>query len=287
MKANRKISRRSFLKKSMYYSLGTIGALGVSGAYSRWIEPYSIETTTITIKIPHLPVVFEGFRICHFSDLHLGFHLEAKDLETVVEQIQSLKPDCICFTGDLFDHHSTGVSETTRYLSKLEASYGKYAVLGNHDNWGNRESVNRVLTKSGFTILHNENRQIKKQSDSIYMVGVDDPWVGGADILRALNGVPKNTCNILLAHEPDFADEFCQHPIDLQLSGHSHGGQVQVPFIGALHTPPHAKKYIDGLYQVENSSMQVYTTRGIGMTRMPIRFNCRPELVLITLKPSK
>lgn len=283
-RVDRLVSRRSFIKKTMYYTLGIVGSIGLSGVYSRWVEPHFIETTHIDISLPGLPKSFHDFRICHFSDLHLGFSIEVSDLPSLVELIQSNHPDCICFTGDLFDKDLSGVSKTAKYLSQLDAPYGKYAVLGNHDNWGNRESVQSVWRKANFKILHNKHDLLRKQTDSLYIAGVDDPWVGKPDIQKALKGIPKDACTILLAHEPDFADEFSRFPIDLQLSGHSHGGQVRIPLIGALYTPPYSSKYPNGLYQVPNTPLQVYTTRGIGMTRLPLRFNCRPELTMITLK---
>lgn len=283
-RADRLVSRRNFMKKTMYYTLGIVGSISLSGAYSRWIEPYFIETTNIDISLPNLPKSFHGFRICHFSDLHLGFFLKVDDLPSLIKLIQSNNPDCICFTGDLFDKDLSDISKTAKYLSQLDVPFGKYAVLGNHDNWGNRKSVQRVWRKANFTILDNKYDHLNIQTDSIYIAGVDDPWVGKPDIQKAIKGIPEDACTILLAHEPDFADEFSQYPIDLQLSGHSHGGQVRIPLIGSLYTPPHSSKYPNGLYQVQNTRLQVYTTRGIGMTRLPIRFNCRPELTMITLK---
>lgn len=167
--------------------------------------------------------------------------------------------------------------------SQLRAPFGQFAVLGNHDAFGTRKVVTKGLTQSGFHVLHNEHIVLTQGTDKLYIAGIDDPWVGKADIAQALLHIPEEACTILLAHEPDFADDFCKLPIDLQLSGHSHGGQVRLPFVGALYTPPHGSKYSSGLYQLPNSQLQVYTTRGIGVTRMPVRFNCRPELTVITL----
>ncbi|WP_169818278.1 metallophosphoesterase [Shimazuella kribbensis] len=271
------------MKKSLQFVIGMAGTMGLSSIYVHWVEPYLIETSHISIVLPNLPKAFEGFRICHFSDLHLGFYMEPEKLASVVKRIKKSSPDLICFTGDLFDHEPVEISKTIDYLAQLEAPFGKNAVLGNHDNWGNRRSVHKVLQKAGFSVLHNFHKVIRKQSDDLYIAGVDDPWVGDGNIQQAMKGIPKDACTILLAHEPDFADEFSFYPIDLQLSGHSHGGQVRLPLIGALYTPPHSHKYSSGLYQV-NSKLQVYTTRGLGITRYPIRLNCRPEITMITLK---
>ncbi|MFC4075977.1 metallophosphoesterase [Salinithrix halophila] len=279
------INRRTFLKKSLQYVLGFIGSVGLPSVYAYQVEPYWIQTKHIDISLPRLPEAFRGFRICQFSDIHLGYHFGLENLSSLVEQIQTVHADVICFTGDLFDRETVDVSETARHFSQLNAPYGKIAVLGNHDNWGNREAVNRVLKTADFQVLHNTHVPLRKEGEVLFLAGVDDPWVGKPDITSALRGIPEESCTILLAHEPDFADEYSRYPIDLQLSGHSHGGQIQLPWVGPLYTPPHSSKYPDGLYTVQNRRLQVYTTRGIGMTRAPVRFNCRPELTVITLNP--
>ncbi len=278
------MSRRTFLKKSMQLTLGLMGAASLSGVYSRLIEPYWIEVKHVEVKLPKLPASYNSFRIVHFSDLHLGFHSNPEHLSELVEQIRQVKPDVICFTGDLLDHSTAFIPEAIAFLSKLRAPFGQFAVLGNHDAFGNRRAVTNGLAQAGFHVLDNKNVALTKGKTPIYMAGVDDPWVGNPNINRALKGIPDGSCTVLLAHEPDFADEYTRYPVDLQLSGHSHGGQVRIPFIGALYTPPYGSKYTNGLYHVPNSNLQVYTTRGVGMTRIPVRFNCRPELTVITLK---
>ncbi|OMD62547.1 metallophosphoesterase [Paenibacillus odorifer] len=277
------ISRRQFLQKSAQVTLGLLGTAGASGIYSHWIEPYWLEIKYVDITLPRLPPAFDKFRIVHFSDLHQGVYSKPQALTELAQQIQHVKPDLICFTGDLLDHSADYISEAVALCSQLRAPFGQFAVLGNHDAFGTRKVVTKGLTQSGFHVLHNEHIVLTQGTDKLYIAGIDDPWVGKADIAQALLHIPEEACTILLAHEPDFADDFCKLPIDLQLSGHSHGGQVRLPFVGALYTPPHGNKYSSGLYQLPNSQLQVYTTRGIGVTRMPVRFNCRPELTVITL----
>ncbi|KTD84064.1 metallophosphoesterase [Paenibacillus etheri] len=278
------ISRRQFLKKSAQVSLGLLGTAGATGIYSHWVEPYWLEVKYIDIKLPLLPPTFDRFRIVHFSDLHLGVYTKSEALIELVQQIQHAGPDLICFTGDLLDHSVDYISEAVDLCSQLRAPFGQYAVLGNHDAFGTRKAVTKGLAQSGFHVLHNEHIVLKKDAEALYLAGVDDPWVGKADIHQALRHIPDKACTLLLAHEPDFADEYSHLPIDLQLSGHSHGGQVRLPLVGALYTPPYGSKYSSGLYQLPDSRLQVYTTHGIGVTRMPIRFNCRPEVTVITLR---
>ncbi|MCR8658660.1 metallophosphoesterase [Paenibacillus endoradicis] len=277
------ISRRQFLKKSMQLGIGLVGLASLSGVYTRYVEPNWIDTNAIEVKIAHLPASFDQLRMVHFSDLHLGIHSNSEYLKHLMVKIQRLKPDLICFTGDLLDHSASYISEAVSLFSQLEAPLGQYAVIGNHDAFGNRKAVTKGLAKAGFQLLHNEHIELIRGQDRLYIAGIDDPWVGKPDIEQALLHIPSEACTILLAHEPDFADEYGQLPIDLQLSGHSHGGQVRVPLIGALYTPPYGSKYPNGLYQIANSRLQVYTTRGVGTTRLPVRFNCRPEISVITL----
>ncbi|MGO4694552.1 metallophosphoesterase [Paenibacillus sp. 2TAB26] len=281
------MSRRTFLKKSLHVTLGLMGTAGLSGVYSHLVEPYWIEVKQVKVAIPKLPASFNSFRIVHFSDLHLGFHSKPELLTELAEQVRQAKPDLICFTGDLLDQSTAYMPEAVAFLSKLsklQAPFGQYAVLGNHDAFGNRRAVTMGLSKAGFHVLDNQHVPLTKGSAQLYIAGVDDPMVGHPNIDQALQGIPDGSSTILLAHEPDFADEYARYPVDLQLSGHSHGGQVRIPLVGALYTPPYGSKYTAGLYQVPSSKLQVYTTRGIGMTRIPVRFHCRPELTVLTLK---
>lgn len=278
------MSRRTFLKRSIQVTLGLVASTSLSGAYSRWIEPYWTQIEHVEVRLAKLPSNFDSFRIVHFSDLHMGFHTKPEQLKELTELIRLAKPDIICFTGDLLDHSTAYIQEAVAFLSKLRAPYGQYAVLGNHDAFGNRRAVTKGLAQAGFEVLDNKHVALQKEAAQLCIAGVDDPWVGKPNIDEALRGIPDDACTVLLVHEPDFADEYSQYPVDLQLSGHTHGGQVRIPLIGALYTPPYGSNYTNGLYQVHGSKMQVYTTRGVGMTRLPIRFHCRPELTVITLK---
>jgi len=159
---------------------------------------------------------------------------------------------------------------------------GVFAVLGNHDYWADREAVTEAITKAGITLLINDGVHPNKEEEELHIVGVDDALAGQANVHEALRSVPAEGCAILLAHEPDFADIAAKDPrVALQLSGHSHGGQVRIPFRGPVLLPHLAHKYPQGLWQLEN--MMLYVNRGIGMSYLPIRLNCRPEVTLLEL----
>ncbi|CAM3046427.1 metallophosphoesterase [Paenibacillus sediminis] len=277
---SRKISRRQFIRRSLGAAALAAGAIGLYG--SLW-ETKALEVTRLTLTFPKLPAVFHGMTIVHFSDVHLGFATGRRELERVVLQIEKARPDLICFTGDIVDHEASEMIDCMDLLSRLQAPFGKYAVLGNHDYDKNGEEVRMNLSEAGFKVLINENDRIVKDSDSIFIAGLNDGLLRVPRMDLASEGIPEDGFKILLMHEPDFADEADLYSIQVQLSGHSHGGQVRLPWIGALHTPQGSHKYDQGLYSIGNNGMKLYVNRGIGTTRLPIRLLCKPELTIIQL----
>ena len=282
----KKLTRRSFLKRGLTFAAG-ISVCSLS-SYSFFVERNHIEIKHIRLSSSRLPSSFKGIRILHLSDIHFGFFYDLDQLQSLVLNIQSLKPDMICFIGDLIDQDfsETEATNISNLLSQIVAPYGKYGVLGNHDYWGNTELVKKCLTSAGFQVLLNEVTSVRIGNSMIYISGVDDLLGGTPEISKIFN---KNKLNpdcyhILLVHEPDYADEVSYHPVDLQLSGHSHGGQITLPAIGPLITPKLSRKYHSGLYKI-NSRLSLYTNRGIGTTILPFRFFCRPEITIIELQP--
>ncbi|WP_223193015.1 metallophosphoesterase [Paenibacillus sedimenti] len=237
------------------------------------------------MTFPTLPEAFKGLRIVHFSDLHFGFHFDIKQLMSVAEKIQAEQPDIVCFTGDLVDYAlGSHNKEISSVLNTIRAKYGCYAVLGNHDYYGDASAVAAVLEAGGFRCLRNSGSRVQQGNQSIWIAGVEDMWEGTPDLKAAMNMVKKEEWVLLLSHAPDFADVAVLESIHLQLSGHSHGGQVRLPLIGPLASVPYGVKYPCGLYQVgKDKSFALYTNRGIGVSVRPIRFMCRPELTVLTL----
>lgn len=284
MHPNQPITRRSFLKKGLFTITGLLASGGLITSYSSYIEPRWYEIKRLRLTMPRLPNSFRGIRIAQFSDVHLSPHFDLHNLQVVIDKIIQEKPDIICFTGDLFDYKITEKpSLTSKKLSQLKAPLGQWAVLGNHDYYEDSDQIKLILQNGGFNPLVNGHVILKKGHESIQLVGVDDMCDGEPDIMLAMKGSNLSSFSLLLSHAANFADIAAKHSIDLQLSGHSHGGQVRLPFIGALTTPPCGDKYVMGHYQVADSDLQVYTNRGIGTTSFPIRFLCRPEITVITL----
>lgn len=276
----RKISRRQFLARG---AATVFGAGLLTSGYVWQGEPNWLETTRLELPLKNLPSAFSGTRLVHFSDVHLGFNKDAHDVKRLVKHIKEVQPDLICFTGDIVDSEAEDLTDSVALLAELTAPLGKYAIFGNHD-YKNTELLTRLLQSAGFVVLRNQSYLIKQGGAMIAVAGLEDMLKGSPDPEAALKDIPEDTFTVLLMHEPDYADTAEAYPFHLQLSGHSHGGQVRLPFVGAAYTPFGAVKYINGLYYTTKKAMPVYVNRGFGETYMPFRLLCRPELTVFTLR---
>lgn len=278
--------RRRFLKQALYGAVG-LGSVAALDGFA--LEPHAPVAEHITIRLPRLPEAFHGFRIVQMADLHFGPYTGKAEVERAVRVALSLKPDLTILTGDFVSHSlflrdgNDGARHAEPCAQVLQRLTGApvVSVLGNHDHWNNADLVADALDSHGLNTLRNESWPIEKDGQRIWIVGIDDVFERANDLPKALSGIPPAEVKIAAVHEPDFADETARHPVDLQLSGHSHGGQVRIPGFGAPILPPLGTKYPIGLRQIGN--LQLYTNRGIGVIGPPIRLNCPPEVTLITL----
>lgn len=270
------------------------GIIALTGGafYARSIEPRILVTDTLTIHHSLIPEGFNGLKLLQFSDTHIGFHFTLSDLERLVRKINRLQPDCILFTGDLMDapNQFESIDKIAPILQTLNAPLGKFAIYGNHDHGGyGTDLYKEVISDAGFKLLQNESVPIKLLSgETIQIAGIDDAMLGRPDLQATMTKLSKGVYTILLSHAPDLANQACDlDSFHLQLSGHSHGGQIQLPWFGALIKPPFAKQYVEGLYTIKSKmagSLTLYVNRGIGTTRIPVRFMSPPELTMITLQ---
>jgi predicted MPP superfamily phosphohydrolase len=289
MPSRKRLSRRDFLRLSRDALLSLIAAGTGSLLYASLAEPRWLDMETVDIPVAGLPESFDGFRLLQLTDFHMGGWMNRERLREVAELIKDHTVDLVVMTGDyVFGHTWTSsldaaMDDFIAEISPLTTQTPTLAVLGNHDYWTDAEKVRVMLSQARITELRNDVYIIRKDSDAIHICGVDDIWEGKEDLGPILDKLPPSGVAVLLAHEPDFADEsaatgrFC-----LQLSGHSHGGQVVLPFLGPPILPRLGRKYPSGLYKVRE--MWQYTNRGVGMIEPAIRFNCRPEITLLTLK---
>ncbi|NFT08711.1 metallophosphoesterase, partial [Clostridium botulinum] len=228
-------------------------------------------------------------KIAQISDIHLGDYYTIDKLEKLVNKVNSQNADIIVFTGDLFDNVSKfeDTSKVAPILKKLNAKIGKYAIYGNHDYGGGAKNIYKnVMEDSGFKILVNDQANVKLDSGkTISILGLDDALLGNPDVEKTVRNIKESNYNLLLLHEPDLSDKFVSYNIDLILAGHSHGGQVKIPFLGEIVTPPLAEKYKDGLYNLNTQrNTQLYVNSGIGNTKMPFRFMNVPEVSIFEIK---
>ena len=290
-----RIRRRVFL-------LGA-AALGGVIAYARYVEPYWISLERLTLTLPRLAPAFEGYRIVQISDLHMDGWMTPERIERVVELVNEQQPDLVAITGDYVSVSPDYVSGLPKPLRRLQAPDGVVAILGNHDHLNDAAAVRSALSSAGATDLSNTVHTLRRGSagDSagaaLHLCGIDSVMEGLDrldEVIEALDDAEPG-CAVLLAHEPDFADESAAAGrFDLQLSGHSHGGQVRIPFLktpyivpilsrlGFSFAPPLIYEYPSGLYKV--GKMYQYTNRGLGVVYARFRLNCRPEITTLTLR---
>ena len=259
--------------------------------YARYIEPELLIIKEEKLVTQSISIPKDTLKIVQFSDVHLGEDFTITDLKRVVERINGLKPDLIIFTGDLIDDNKgfTEVEEASVLLGQLQATYGKFAVYGNHDHGGNgTKRYAKILAAAEFKLLVNDNQYITLENgERIHLIGIDDKLLGTVNIEKAMEGIQKSNYNLFISHAPDVADEVTGYPIDLQLSGHSHGGQVRIPFVGAPFTPPYANKYIKGKYTFEeNERMVLYVNSGIGTSQVRYRLGNIPEITCFLISNS-
>lgn len=274
-------TRRGFLKMCGYGGLAT----GISGAagyfYGTRVEPELLRLERVRIPIPGLGPALDGFKIALLADFHLYPNTQLGLISEAVKMADATKADLAVLLGDFVQARADAIFDLAPVLARLNPRLGIVAILGNHDHWKGPQIVAQGLREARIPLLRNAGRTLRVGDRLLYLAGLDDGWVRRSDLKAAMEKMPSDALTVLLMHEPDFADDFSADPrISLQLSGHSHGGQVRLPLWGSPFLPPYGRKYDMGLYKIRD--MWLYTNVGIGVTA-PIRLNCPPEVTEITL----
>lgn len=258
-------------------------------SFGFFMSPNGFKVETVRLELSRLARAFSGFRIAQISDIHMGGWMNLPRFQRVADLITAQEPDVLLITGDFLmgrsfpDIARQWVDDLAKVLSPLAASIPSFAVLGNHDYWTNPKAVREMLRRSGVTDLTNAVFTLTREGGHLHLCGVDDIKEGNVRLDKVVAQLKENSAAILLVHEPDFADtSAATGKFDLQVSGHSHGGQIVVPFYGPPVLPRTGRKYHTGLYKVRN--MFQYTSRGVGVDRFPIRFNCPPEITVFELE---
>lgn len=276
------VSRRGFLKAFGQAILGGSVTAGAGYYYSSEIEPERLVVEQVRIPLRDLGPPLDGFTIVQLTDLHLHPYTQIEFVKQAVDMANSLQPDLVVLTGDYVLQGAESIFELAPVLGELNARYGVFAGLGNHDYWTDVQVICQGLAGARIPVLRNQGLELAVGRSSIFLAGLDDVWSGTPDLRASLDNLSGKIPAILLAHEPDWADNASQDGrVSLQLSGHTHGGQVRLPGLGPPILPPFGQKYDQGLQRA--SGMWVYTSRGVGVIGPPVRLNCPPEVTEITL----
>lgn len=274
--------RKSFWSRCFRRLTVLFGLVAALSIYVCAIEPNWYDIHSVRLELPRLASEFDGYRIVQLSDIHADRWMTQKRLTRIVDRVNQQHPDLVALTGDFVTRSPEKFASILSAFKSLQPKDQTVAVLGNHDVVTNPEPIQQALELSGVKVLVNQSITLQRQTGQLHIAGVGDVWFKFAHLDPILTELPNGGAAILLAHEPDFADiSAATGRFDLQLSGHSHGGQVHIPFIKRL-VPHLANKYPAGQYQV--GSMIQYTNRGVGMAPLHLRFNCRPEITVFTLK---
>ncbi|MFN7975316.1 MAG: metallophosphoesterase [Acidobacteriota bacterium] len=261
--------------------LGT-GAAG--GVYAFGYEPSALSLERKTISLRRLPGDFHGMTIALLTDLHVGPFTRASFVAKACRLAMDAKPDLVVLGGDYVHRSPRYFEPCVEALADLRAPLGVFAVTGNHDHWEGIDAGMRAFHDAPIAFLRNGAKPIERGACRLWISGVDDLMTRNADPIAALGPIPAGECAVLVSHNPDLAEMLDpQKPVDLVLSGHTHGGQVNIPLLGSPVVPSrYGQKYAGGL--VENPANKVYVSRGVGTISPPVRFRCAPEVSLLTLE---
>ncbi len=283
------VNRRRFLLSSTFAAAGLL-------LYSNEIARHEVQTNFRTFVLRNLHPVFTGYRIVQISDIHLDEYTEDFFLNEIITRVNALAPDMVLITGDFCSRaplpFSFGLAAARRCAALLTriACKNRFGILGNHDAVVGPQKIRAFLEDNGTPILVNQYLPIERQGQRFWLAGLDDTLSGHPNIELTLPpaALLAEAPIILMSHEPDYVDTIYTHDrgrgVDLVLSGHTHGGQIRLPFSGPLLLPPAGKLYPEGHYLL--GDLQLYVNRGLGTVGVPLRLNCPPEITVATLRPA-
>jgi predicted MPP superfamily phosphohydrolase len=271
------MNRRSFLKLAAV----SAGGLAVAGSIPLLAEPSSVRINRYRLALPRLPDAFEGFTIVQLTDLHYGFFIHLQLLRDIIAQVNAIPHHLTVCTGDYISNTRAEVDAVWPLLCRLRAPEGVFSILGNHDYDRCIVRSRHWLERSGQD-LNNAVRKLERNGEVLWLAGTGDFWNDRRDIDALLDPIPPEACRILLAHNPDSADTIVRQQTDLIIAGHTHGGQINLPLIGSPVVSVKNRSYSSGLCRSKRG-FPVFISRGIGLTRIPLRFNCPPEIAVLEL----
>lgn len=274
------ISRRQFLKLT-----GCVGLFGLVTSYLVFVERYIVVMNTYRIPVPNLPQAFSGFRIVQIADLHYGLLVPLSLIRSVIARANRVAHDVTLCTGDyVHEKRSTKQIDTVwPLIASLKAPSGVFSVLGNHDHWADTNRSQYWLTQTRQDLRHKAVR-LERNGSRLWLVGAGDLWEDHKNLDDLMSKIPESECRLVLAHNPDTVDTGFSSRVDLMISGHTHGGQVNIPFLGTPILPVRNKNYSSGL-KTSPRGTKIFISKGIGWAVYPLRFNCLPEIAVLELVP--
>jgi predicted MPP superfamily phosphohydrolase len=279
-------------RRSRWTSAAFVGAMAATGAAvvgaevgwrARHEAPYRPVLERVEIRVPADLETPPRLRIGFIADTHVGSVLRPADIDRALALLVATEPDLLLFGGDYVSESPRHIPDAAAVLGNVTSAtrFGSLAVLGNHDYANGAGRLTAALEKRSVRVLRNESARVGDNTGELWIAGIDDALLGSPDLTSAFAGVPPGGRAITLWHEPDLADRVVQFGAFLQLSGHSHGGQVRLPVVGAIAAPAGGRRFVAGLNFA--AGMPIYSTRGVGVYRPPVRFRCPPEVTLVTL----
>lgn len=273
-------SRREFLSGLVAAPLVAVAA---TSAYTRLIEPYAYLISETDVFIRDLPERFENFRLTQLTDIHHSRILGLSEVRRVVSLAQETKPDMFVLTGDYSTSYRRYIEPCAEALSALSAPEGVWAVLGNHDHYTDPELTTRALQRQHIAVMNNAHTTVRRGPDALQLSGIDDWTWNAVNWPRAFSGLNPKTPTILLSHQPTVLDFDQTSKVSLIISGHTHGGQLKFPFLGApARFATKDLKYAHGLFR--RGDTQLYVSSGTGVIGLPLRFGVRPEIAVLRLR---
>jgi hypothetical protein len=277
-------SRRTrAIVRGTVFAAGAVVAVAKAGRRARYEAPYRPVLERVDIRVPTGSETPPRLRIGFVADTHLGSVIRAVDIDRALGLMLDAGPDLLLFGGDYVSESPRHISDAAAVLGNVANTtrFGSLAILGNHDYANGADRMTAALEKRGVQVLRNESARVGDDTGELWIAGVDDALLGSPDPQRAFASVPSSARAIALWHEPGWAEHVVRYGAFLQLSGHSHGGQVRLPVAGPIAAPTGGRRFVKGLSFV--AGMPIYTTRGVGVYRPPVRFRCPPEVTLVTL----
>ncbi len=276
--AEARTTRRGFLARA---ALGATATGLAAGAYP-FLEARWLRLTRRTIAVPRLPSSFRGLSVAFLSDLHHGPFVGLDYIRHAIDWTNSSRPDLVLLGGDYVSASPRYFAPVCEAMGRLRAPMGRFATLGNHDVRESGPVCRSELARVGLELLDNRGVHLRRGGDRLLIAGVADLWTEEPDVARALGEARDGDAAIVVSHNPDYAEYAPDPRVSLMICGHTHGGQVVMPGVGAIVLPSRfGRKYAGGLVQAP--AHPVFVGRGVGTSGPPVRFYCRPEIVLLTL----